>query len=71
MTRITWNGPTGRDASANLKITGHANPEACAALSALWYSYIAGIERVAKLHPNDVKLYREERRAKKPSTNRP
>lgn len=65
MTRITWNGPNGKEANLDLSIGGHANPEACAALSALWYAYIAGIERVAKLHPDDVKLYRCKRRARK------
>jgi hypothetical protein len=58
MTRIEWSGPTGKSADYELTISGHTNPEACAALTALWYSFTKGIERLAKLHPKDIKLYR-------------
>jgi hypothetical protein len=58
MTRIEWDGPKGKNADYVLTITGHTSPEACAALTALWYSFTKGIERLAEIHPDDVKLYR-------------
>lgn len=58
MTRITYNGPKGKNAVYDLHIEGHTNHEACAALTALWHSFTVGIERLHKLHPNDVKIYR-------------
>jgi hypothetical protein len=57
MTRITYSGPSGPDADYELAITGHTNHEACAALSALWYAFTTGIERLATLHPEDVKIF--------------
>ena len=56
MTRISWSEPD-KDGNAELSITGHTNNEACAALSALWHSFVSGVERLAKLHPGDVKIY--------------
>ncbi len=56
MARISYTDPD-KDGNYELTITGHTNPEACAALSALWYAFTSGVERLAKLHPMDVKLY--------------
>lgn len=57
MTRISWSDPHGDQSECELTIFGHTNPEACAALSALWFSFVSGIERLAKLHPQDIKIF--------------
>lgn len=57
MTRIIVSGPHGDQSECELTIAGHTNPEACAALSALWESFIFGIKRLERLHPNDIKIF--------------